>query len=73
MKFARKNALDLRFDDSILREMIERLEFDSELSKRHGLVSGLARFALRSGIVKLFEFSPVNRFQPYMCIELKVA
>jgi SAM-dependent methyltransferase len=63
-------GLNIRFRSSILREMIERLQYDEAFAKRQKKISLLARLALDSGMVRLLEAPVFYRFNPYMFLEI---
>lgn len=69
-KAASPNGLAMSFEASILREMIERLQYDDAFARRQKSVALMARLALASGVVRLLELPALQRFNPYMKLEI---
>ena len=65
-KAAAKQRLKITYNTSILRQMIERLNYDAAFAQRQQKVAILARLMLGSGIVRLLETAALQRFNPYM-------
>jgi SAM-dependent methyltransferase len=66
----RKLHLDVAFDATIVREMIERLDWDTEFRRMHSGIALLAKLAMITGLIRAFEWPVFRRFQPYMRLEI---
>ena len=66
----KKTGLRAQFDPGMLSTMIGRLDSDVEFRKRQGRVGALARFARRTGILRLLESKPLWGIHPYMHFDL---
>jgi SAM-dependent methyltransferase len=69
-KRAPQCGLNITFKSSILREMVERLQYDAAFAQRQEKIARLARLALGAGIVRLLESPVFYRFNPYMFLEI---
>lgn len=69
-KYLAKKDLEVKFNNTMLREMIERLSYDKEFEQRQKSIALLARLMMKLGVVRLFEFPVFWRFHPYMHLEI---
>jgi len=63
-------GLQICFIGSILRDMVERFQYDKEFAQRQRRIGCLARLILRCGALRLFEKPFFNRINPYMFLEI---
>jgi SAM-dependent methyltransferase len=65
-RYAPTVGLDIEFDTTVLRTMIERLSHDEAFAQRQAKVARLANLALRTGLVKPFEWPVLRTMNPYL-------
>lgn len=65
-RYAPTVGLDIEFDTTVLRTMIERLSHDEAFAQRQAKVARLANLALRTGLVKPFEWPVLRGMNPYL-------
>lgn len=65
-KNAAINNLNISFNQRIPRDLINRLADDEEFFIRQKRLAWVARFAMKTGLLKLFEHPFMLRFNPYL-------
>lgn len=65
-----QQSLELKRNDRITIELINRLSYDQEFKKRQNVVGKIAKVANMFGVLNLFQFYPFYLFQPYIFLEL---
>ena len=63
---AANNKLNITFNQKILRDMINRLADDKEFFNRQKGLAWVAQFMMKTGLLKIFEYPFMFRFNPYL-------
>ncbi len=70
-KLCAQLGLRLRFDTSIIENMIARLHHDREFVRRQKAISFLAKLVRKMGLLNLLRLNFIKNVAPYMKLEIK--
>ena len=71
-RYLETQCLQVEFEKRMLRQMIERLDYDPEFAERQKTVAFVSRLALKTGILRLFEFPLFYPVHPYMSLKVTI-
>jgi SAM-dependent methyltransferase len=71
-KACRKIGIDCEFDGSVIRQMIDRLDYDNEFHKRQKVMGKIAKVIGKSGLLSLITQPFFNTINPYMKLEVRL-
>lgn len=66
----RKASMNLKVKTSVVRDMVERLDTDTEFAKRQKTISALAKVINNLGLLSIFDIPFFQKYIPYMMLEM---